>query len=117
MPLEVVGDVPLALYQGRHFTESYEWLVDDVVQSLAGYRVTSQIRRHANSTSALLLDLDEFLSIDGNMIVLDLPSSAVRTIPSSGFWDMFLIEIADEDQAFPLLAGRVTLTKAVTLDD
>lgn len=113
--LDAPAAVSLTIDQGAEYLREWEWQHDGATVPLDGYRATAQIR--TSTGGSLLLDLDEFLSIADDKITLVLPATVTRAMTRSGQWDLFLIDSLDEDVAVKLMAGSVTLRKAVTVDD
>lgn len=113
--LERPGRHDLAFYQGGRFREGYSYSVDGVRQDLGNFEVHAQIRTRPGGP--IVLDLRPYIDLDlvDGIIYLTVPSDVTRAMTRGGVWDMFLVDENDPiGTQNPLLAGKVSLVKAVT---
>lgn len=132
MSLSIAAPVKanLKVVQGASLTRAWRWVQatdqgipvvdengDPVPVDLTDYRATAQIRTEAGGE--LLLDLDEFLAIDGTAgrVTLSIGRPGTLRLLAGGVWDLFLIHKTDDADAVCFLEGSVSLRPAVTVDD
>jgi hypothetical protein len=115
LPEEVAGlaagDWDLEIEQGATFAQSFDCTVDDPAFTWAGFTARAQIRSEASATGDLLLDLTDYLSIEGGTIHLDIPASVTATLTRNGRWDLELVQGAG---VVRLLQGKAIVSPEVT---
>lgn len=113
----------LNLVQGETFGPvTFRDLIDGVAQPLAGLTVKSQIRRAESVTSALLLDLAQYIALDadGETLRLRIPANVTAALDSSpkvfkkAAWDLFLTDPSDPTEGRRLISGLATCDPAAT---
>jgi hypothetical protein len=115
LPEEVAGlaagDWDLEIEQGATFAQSFDCTVDDPAFTWAGFTARAQIRSEASATGDLLLDLTDYLSIEGGTIHLDIPASVTATLTRNGRWDLELVQGIG---VVRLLQGKAIISPEVT---
>jgi hypothetical protein len=105
------GDWDLEIEQGATFAQSFDCTVDDPAFTWAGFTARAQIRSEASATGDLLLDLTDYLSIEGGTIHLDIPASVTATLTRNGRWDLELVQGIG---VVRLLQGKAIISPEVT---
>lgn len=115
LPEEVAGLAAgtwdLEIEQGATFSQAFNCAVDDPSFTWAGFTARAQIRSEASATGDLLLDLTDYLTIEGGVIHLDIPASITAGLTRNGRWDM---ELVLGSGVVRLLQGKVTVSPEVT---
>lgn len=81
---------------------------DDTNYNLTGYTVSMAFR---NLNDRLILDADDYVSIDDNHIEVEIPASATLDIADTD--GVYQIEIAVSNKEYSVLRGSVEFVKAV----
>jgi hypothetical protein len=104
------GDWDLYIEQGATFLQRF--IVDDDPDfTWDGWTARSQIRSEASATGELLLDLTDYLTVDGAEIRLSIPASVTETLTRNGRWDL---EVVNGSTVVRLLNGRAIVSPEVT---
>lgn len=115
LPEEVAGlaagDWDLEIEQGATFAQAFDCTVDDPAFTWTGFTARAQIRSEASATGDLLLDLTDYLTIEGGTIHLDIPATVTATLTRNGRWDLELVQGAG---VVRLLQGRAIISPEVT---
>lgn len=112
----------LTIEQGARLQRTFQYLIDGVAQSLAGYSFKAQVRQKEKRDSLLLLDLTSHLALregDDTRLDLDVPATVTAALQSTRFreesaWDLFLYPTGDPDAAFLLLQGTASIDPSAT---
>lgn len=115
LPEEVAGlaagDWDLEIEQGATFSQAFDCTVDNPAFTWTGFTARAQIRSEASANGDLLLDLTDYLSIEGGVVLLDIPASVTATLTRNGRWDLEMVQGAG---VVRLLQGRATISPEVT---
>ena len=104
------GDWDLLVEQGATFVQTYT-VADDPDFTWTGWSARAQIRTSTSESALLLLDLTDFLTVDGPSVRLEIPASTTETLERNGRWDL---EMYQGTTVVRLLKGQVTLDREVT---
>lgn len=104
----------LAMYQGDHFTETFEQFDADGVTPLdrTGYSYEAQIRAQHESSDPLVSFTINTSSLATGVIVLSLTAAQTADLPRTAVWD--LEETSPAAVVTTLLKGTVTVEREVT---
>ncbi|NUP15372.1 MAG: hypothetical protein HOZ81_04570 [Streptomyces sp.] len=115
LPEEVAGlaagEWNLEIEQGATFAQAFDCTRDNPTFTWAGFSARAQIRSEASANGDLLLDLTDYLTIEGGVIHLDIPASVTATLTRNGRWDL---EMVLGSGVVRLLQGRATISPEVT---
>lgn len=115
LPEEVAGLTAgawdLKIEQGATFGMVFNCAVDDPEFTWDGFTARSQIRSAASATADLLLDLTDYLTIEGAVVRIDIPASVTATLTRNGRWDL---EMVLGSGVVRLLEGRAIVSPEVT---
>lgn len=115
IPEEVLGlaagQYDLYIEQGATLTLTINCALDSPDFTWDGWQARAQIRTAASEAAELLLDLGEYLTVDGPRILLQVPATVTGGLHRSGRWDL---EVYQDTTVIRLLEGRATLSKEVT---
>ncbi len=126
------GNYPLTIYQGQTYTQIFIWTCGPgtpgsvpasvpavgstpIPVDLTGYTATMQIRAVQMVAGSLLYDASSDITLGGTAGTITLVISSADTGGFnwfSGFYDLFLTD--SSGNAYPLLAGTVTINQAVS---
>jgi hypothetical protein len=104
------GDWDLYIEQGSTFLQRFT-VDDDPDFTWDGWTARSQIRSEASANGELLLDLTDYLTVDGAEIRLAIPASVTETLTRNGRWDL---EVVQGATVVRLLNGRAIVSPEVT---
>lgn len=104
------GDWDLYIEQGATFLQKFT-VDDDPEFTWDGWTARSQIRSEASATGDLLLDLTDYLTVDGAEIRISIPASVTETLTRNGRWDL---EVVNGSTVVRLLNGRAIVSPEVT---
>lgn len=111
----------LSLVQGQRLQRGLRWTRDGVAQTLAGYDFKAQIRAKETASSALLLDLTPYISLNADGVTFDLvvPATVTAALEPKAFkdtasWDMFLWPTGAPGDAFLFVQGSASLDPSTT---
>lgn len=104
------GDWDLYIEQGATFLQRFT-VDDDPAFTWDGWTARSQIRSEASAAGDLLLDLTEYLTVDGPEIRIQIPASVTETLTRNGRWDL---EVVNGSTVVRLLNGRAIVSPEVT---
>ncbi|GGV91638.1 hypothetical protein [Streptomyces massasporeus] len=104
------GDWDLYIEQGATFLQRFT-VDDDPDFTWDGWEARSQIRSEASANGELLLDLTDYLTVDGAEIRIAIPASVTETLTRNGRWDL---EVANGATVVRLLNGRAIVSPEVT---
>jgi hypothetical protein len=104
------GDWDLYIEQGATFLQRFT-VDDDPDFTWDGWEARSQIRSEASATGELLLDLTDYLTVDGAEIRLAIPANITGTLTRNGRWDL---EVVQGATVVRLLNGRAIVSPEVT---
>lgn len=104
------GDWDLYIEQGSTFVERFI-VDDDPAFTWDGWTARSQIRSEASANGALLLDLTDYLTVDGGEIRVAVPAAVTSTLTRNGRWDL---EVVNGATVVRLLNGKVIVSPEVT---
>src|SRR5690606_15217544 len=104
------GDWDLYIEQGATFLQRFT-VDDDPAFTWDGWTARSQIRSEASAAGDLLLDLTEYLTVDGPEIRIQIPASVTETLTRNGRWDL---EGVTGSTVVRLLNGRAIIAPEVT---
>jgi hypothetical protein len=117
VPMHIKSGIPY----GRTITVTLpagrDWWLDDI-----DFEVLSQIREASDSSSPLILDLVQFMTVsfDGiNEVSIDLKLNGedTRKVKSGGYYDIVISDVfAIDERAFTIVEGPVYRTSLVTSD-
>lgn len=105
------GEWDLIVEQGATFSQAFDCTLDDPTFTWAGFTARAQIRSEASATGDLLLDLTDYLTIEGGTVHLDIPATATATLTRNGRWDL---EMVLGSGVVRLLQGRAIVSPEVT---
>lgn len=115
IPEEVLGlaagRCDLHIEQGATLTQTITCALDSPDFTWDGWQARAQIRTAATETAELLLDLSDYLTVDGPRIYLQIPATVTGTLHRSGRWDL---EVYQGSTVIRLLEGLAKLSKEVT---
>lgn len=115
LPEEVAGLAAgpwdLEIEQGATFSQAFDCTVENPDFTWAGFTTRAQIRSEASATGDLLLDLTDYLTIEGGVVHLDIPASITATLTRNGRWDLEMVQGAG---VVRLLQGRAVISPEVT---
>ena len=108
-----IATTNLLIDQGATFIVEWTWEQDGEVVDLTGYTARGMIRK--TPLSALLLDLEPYLDIDGpnGKVTLNIPDSVTDDLTWVNF-ALFDIELERSGIVYRFLEGKVALNKEVT---
>jgi hypothetical protein len=104
------GDWDLYIEQGATFVQAFT-VDDDPDFTWDGWTARSQIRSEAGPNGELLLDLTDYLTVDGAEIRIAIPASVTATLTRNGRWDL---EVVNGPTVVRLLNGKVVVSLEVT---
>jgi hypothetical protein len=104
------GDWDLYIEQGATFLQRFT-VDDDPDFTWDGWEARSQIRSEASANGELLLDLTDYLTVDGAEIRLAIPANITGTLTRNGRWDL---EVVQGATVVRLLNGRAIVSPEVT---
>src|SRR5690606_37331628 len=104
------GEWDLYIEQGATFLQRFT-VDDDPAFTWDGWTARSQIRSEASAAGDLLLDLTEYLTVDGPEIRIQIPASVTETLTRNGRWDL---EVVNGSTVVRLLNGRAIISPEVT---
>jgi hypothetical protein len=104
------GDWDLYIEQGATFLQRFT-VDDDPDFTWDGWTARSQIRSEASANGELLLDLTDYLTVDGAEIRLAIPANITGTLTRNGRWDL---EVVQGATVVRLLNGRAIVSPEVT---
>ncbi|KOG33297.1 hypothetical protein [Streptomyces resistomycificus] len=104
------GDWDLYIEQGATFLQRFT-VDDDPEFTWDGWEARSQIRSEASANGELLLDLTDYLTVDGAEISIAIPASVTETLTRNGRWDL---EVVNGSTVVRLLNGRAIVSPEVT---
>ncbi|GGV37074.1 hypothetical protein GCM10010293_40740 [Streptomyces griseoflavus] len=104
------GDWDLYIEQGATFLQRFT-VDDDPDFTWDGWTARSQIRSEASAHGDLLLDLTDYLTIDGPEIRIQIPATITETLTRNGRWDL---EVVNGSTVVRLLNGRAIVSPEVT---
>lgn len=115
LPEEVAGlaagEWDLMIEQGASFSQEFDCAVDDPAFTWAGFTARAQIRSEASTNGDLLLDLTDYLTIEGGTVHLDIPAAVTETLTRNGRWDL---EMVLGSGVVRLLQGKAIISPEVT---
>jgi hypothetical protein len=115
LPEEVAGLTAgiwdLKIEQGATFAMAFNCAVDDPEFTWDGFTARAQIRSAASVTADLLLDLTDYLTVEGAVVRIDIPASVTATLTRNGRWDL---EMVLGSGVVRLLEGRAIVSPEVT---
>jgi len=112
----------LQLAQGETFRRTFSYADDAVVGSFLDFDIKAEVRQKESVTAKLALALTPLFTVseDGATATLVIPATATAALDatlfkaSGAFWDMFLVDKNDPDNAELFMEGKAYLNPATT---
>lgn len=119
----------LEMVQNETFRREFTFADDGTPGSFAGCVIRAQVREKEDVASNLLLDLGPYFTVseDGATATLRVPATVTAALSASPFrrpdenevtgayWDMFLVDANDPEEAELFTEGRARMNPAATV--
>lgn len=114
----------LEIVQGETYERTFTFKDDGVTVPLEGLDIRSQLRAKNDSTSQLICNLTDYITVNGDSATLRLPGSVTAAFSrrqikatvdeTQAAWDLFLVNAADPTDSQLRIQGPVVLDPSAT---